>query len=143
MSQLSRCKLTRVRKTVEETVWRDVLTTICRSEDLTVPPLIGCCRWNLNEFNLFDTSCSWPTLSTLSSDHLPILFRLQMKTTSILGLCRTYVNLKKADWDRYRQEVETALSKRSLPTDCQRDEIFCTVLLKAASHHIGCDDKTR
>ena len=47
MSQLSRCKLTRVRKTVEETVWRDVLTAICRSEDLTGPPLVGCCRWNL------------------------------------------------------------------------------------------------
>ena len=47
MSQLSRCKLTRVRKTVEETVWKDELTTICRSEDLTVPPLVGCCRWNL------------------------------------------------------------------------------------------------
>ena len=48
MSQLSRCKLTRVRKTVEETVWKDELTTICRSEDLTVPPLVGCCRWNLD-----------------------------------------------------------------------------------------------
>ena len=83
------------------------------------------------------TSCSWQTLSTLSSDHLPILIRLQMKTTSTPGLRRTYVNLKKANWDRYRQEVETALSKRSLPTDCQRDEkIFRTVLLKAASHHI-------
>ena len=83
------------------------------------------------------TSCSWQTLSTLSSDHLPILIRLQMKTTSTPGLRRTYVNLKKADWDSYRQEVETALSKRSLPTDCQRDEkIFHTVLLKAASHHI-------
>ena len=82
-------------------------------------------------------SCSWQTLSTLSSDHLPILIRLQMKTTSTPGLRRTYVNLKKADWDRYRQEVETALSKRSLPTDRQRDEkIFRTVLLKAASHHI-------
>ena len=82
------------------------------------------------------TSCSWQTLSMLSSDHLPILIRLQMKTTSTPGLRRTYVNLKKADWDRYRQ-VETALSKRSLPTDCQRDEkIFRTVLLKAASHHI-------
>ena len=32
--------------------------------------------------------------------------------------------------------METTLSKRSLPTDCQRDEIFRTVLLKAASHHI-------
>ena len=83
------------------------------------------------------TSCSWQTLSMLSSDHLPILIRLQMKTTSTPGLRQTYVNLKKANWDRYRQEVETALSKRSLPTDCQRDEkIFHTVLLKAASHHI-------
>ena len=83
------------------------------------------------------TSCSWQTLSTLSSDHLPILIRLQMKSPSNPGLRRTYVNLKKANWDRYRQEVEAALSKHSLPTDCQRDEkIFRTILLKAASHHI-------
>ena len=83
------------------------------------------------------TSCSWQTLLTLSSDHLPIIIRLQMKTPSNAGLCRTYVNLKKANWDRYRQEVEAALSNRSLPTDCQGDEkIFRTVLLKAESHHI-------
>ena len=60
-------------------------------------------------------SCSWQSLSTLSSDHLPILIRLQMNTTSTPGLRRTYVNLKKANWDRYRQEVEIALSKRSFP----------------------------
>ena len=83
------------------------------------------------------TSCSWQTLSTLSSDHLPILIRLQMKTTPKPGLRQTYVNLKKANWDRYRLEVEAALSKRSLPTDCQRDEkILRTILLKAASRHI-------
>ena len=83
------------------------------------------------------TSCSWQSLLTLSSDHLPILIRLQMKTPSYPGLRRTYVNPKKASGDRYRQEVEAALSKRSLPTDCQRDEkIFRTVLLKAASQHI-------
>ena len=77
------------------------------------------------------TSCSWQILSTLSSDHLPILIRLQMKTTSTPGLRRTYVNPKKANWDRYRQEIETALSKRSFPTECQIDEqIFRTVLLK-------------
>ena len=83
------------------------------------------------------TSCSWQTLSTLGSDHLPILIRLQIKTTTIPGLRQTYVNLKKANWDRYRQEVEAAMSKRFLPTYCQRDEtIFRIVLLKAASHHI-------
>ena len=32
--------------------------------------------------------------------------------------------------------METVLSKRSLPTYCQRDKIFRTVLLKAVSHHI-------
>ena len=31
------------------------------------------------------TSCSWQTLSTLSSDHLPILIRLQMKTITTPG----------------------------------------------------------
>ena len=54
------------------------------------------------------TSCAWQTLSTVSSDHLQILIRLQMKTTSTLGLRRTYVNLKKDNWDRYRQKVEQA-----------------------------------
>ena len=79
----------------------------------------------------------WQTLSALSSDHLPILIRLQMNTTTIPGLRRTYVNLKKENWDRYRQEVEATLSKHSLPTDCHRDEkIFRTVLLKAAPYHI-------
>ena len=43
------------------------------------------------------TSCSWQTLLTLSSDHLPILISLQMKTPSNPGLRRTYVNLKTAN----------------------------------------------
>ena len=78
----------------------------------------------------FITSDSWQTLLTFSSDYLPILIRLQMKMPSNPGLRRTYVNLKKANWDIYRQEVEASLSKRSLSTDCQRDEkIFRTVLL--------------
>ena len=79
----------------------------------------------------------WQTLLMLSSDHLPVLIRLQMKTPSNPGLHRTYVNLKNSNWDGYRHEIEATLSNRSLPTDCQRDEkIFHTVLFKAASHHI-------
>ena len=64
-----------------------------------------------------------------------------MKTTTNSGLRRTYVKLMKANWDRYRLEVEAALSMCSLPTNCQRDEnIFRTILLNAALHHIptGC-----
>ena len=76
-------------------------------------------------------------MSTLSSGHLPILIRLQMNTNPKPGLRQTYVKLKKANWDRYRQEVEAALTKRSIPTDFRRDaRILRTILLKAASHHI-------
>ena len=92
------------------------------------------------------TSCSLQTLLTLRSDHLPILIRLQMKTPSNTGLRQTYVNLKKANWDRYRLEVEAFLSKHSLPTYCQRDEkIIRTILFNAASHHVLLDgtDSTR
>ena len=63
------------------------------------------------------TSYSWQILSTLISDHLPIFIILQMKPTTNPGLRQNYVNLKKVDWDRYRQDLEAALNKRSLPTD--------------------------
>ena len=83
------------------------------------------------------TSFSWQTLSRLSSDHLPILIILQMKSTINSSLRRSYVNKKKENWYRYILEVLAAMSKHSLPTDCERDEtIFCTILLNASSHHI-------
>ena len=47
-----------------------------------------------------------------------------------------YINLRKADWTRYRQEIECKLSS-SHPTDCQKaKKLFRATLLKAASHHI-------
>ena len=50
---------------------------------------------------------------------------------------RTSFNLKKANWDRYRKEIEDKLSKRRLQTNCQKGEkILRTIILKAASHHI-------
>ena len=45
--------------------------------------------------------------------------------------------LKRANWDRYSREVEDKLSKRWLPTNCQKGEkILCAIILEAASHHI-------
>ena len=83
------------------------------------------------------TSSEWQTHTTMSSDHLPILIGLQTTATSYPARHRTYINLKKADWTGYRQEIERKLSSRHLPTDCQKDEkLFRATLLKAASHHI-------
>ena len=83
------------------------------------------------------TSSEWQTHTTMSSDHLPILIGLQTTATSSPARHRTYINLKKADWTGYMQEIERKLSSRHLPTDCQKDEkLFRATLLKAASHHI-------
>ena len=83
------------------------------------------------------TSSDWQTHTTMSSAHLPILIGLQTTATSSPARHRTYINLKKADWSRYRQEIERKLSSRHLPTDCQKDKkLFRATLLKAASHHI-------
>ena len=50
---------------------------------------------------------------------------------------RTYINLKKTDWTRYRQEIERKQCSRYFPTDCQKDEkLFRATLLKAVSNHI-------
>ena len=73
-------------------------------------------------------------MSTLSSDNLPILIRLQMKTTTILGLRRSI--------STWRKLTGTDTGKKWMPHWAnvllqQRDEkIFRTVLLNAASHHI-------
>ena len=87
--------------------------------------------------NSLITSSEWQTHTTMSSDHLPILIGLQTTATSSPARHRTYINLKKADWTGYMQEIERKLSSRHLPTDCQKDEkLFRATLLKAASHHI-------
>ena len=83
------------------------------------------------------TSTNWQTKTNLGSDHLPILVSLQMDVTIIPIQHCTSINLKKANWDRYSREIEDKLSKRWLPTDCQKGEkILCAIILKAASHHI-------
>ena len=51
------------------------------------------------------TSSEWQTHTAMSSDHLPILIGLQTTVTSSPARHRTYINLKKADWTRYRQDI--------------------------------------
>ena len=83
------------------------------------------------------TSSEWQTHTTMNSDHLPILIGLQTTVTSSPTRHRTYINLKKADWTGYIQEIERKLSSRHLPTDCQKDEnLFRATLMNAASQHI-------
>ena len=83
------------------------------------------------------TSTNWQTKTKLGSDHLPILISLQMEHTINPIPHRTSFNLKKANWDRYNREIEDKLSKRRLPSNCQKGEkILRTIILKAASRYI-------
>ena len=83
------------------------------------------------------TSTNWQTKTNLGSDHLPILISLQMNHTINPIPHRTSFNLKKANWDRYSREIEDKLSKRRLPSNCQKGEkILHTIILKAAFRQI-------
>ena len=60
-----------------------------------------------------------------------------MAPSSTPSLHWNYVNLKKANWERYSKDIEEALSTEPDPTDCQQGEkILRAAILKAASHHI-------
>ena len=83
------------------------------------------------------TSTNWQTKTNLGSDHLPMLISLQMDLTINPRPHYTIFNLKKANWDRYRKEIEDKLSKRRLPTNCQKGKkILRTIILKASAQHI-------
>ena len=83
------------------------------------------------------TPSEWHIHTSMSSDHMPILMWLQTTATSSPARYITYINLKKANWTGYRQEIERKLISRHLPTDCQKDDnLFRATLLKAASRHI-------
>ena len=78
------------------------------------------------------TSTNWQTKTNLGSDHLPILISLQMDLTINPIPHRTSFKRKQTETD-----IVDKLSKRLLPTDCQRDKkIFRTGLLKASLHPI-------
>ena len=75
------------------------------------------------------TSSEWQTHTTMSTAYLPILIGLQTNVTSSSTRHRTYINIKKADWTGYRQNIERKLSSRHLPTDCQKHETLSRVTL--------------
>ena len=82
-------------------------------------------------------SINWQTKTNLGSDHLPILISLQMDVTIKPIQHRPSINMKKANWDRYRREIGDKLSKIRIPPNCQNGEkILRITILKAASQHI-------
>ena len=80
------------------------------------------------------TSTNWHTLTTPSSDHLPILVRLQTSNTTH-ATHRTHINPKKAKCAKYQQKVVEELSKRPLSTNCHNvEKMFCSTQSSISSY---------
>ena len=97
------------------------------------------------------TKFPWCLISISLSYHFYKLadedeYRLRLSTNPIQLVCRwtslsARYNIVPAStwkgWDRYNREREDKLSKRRLPTNCQKvEKILRALILKATSHHI-------
>ena len=82
-------------------------------------------------------SCNWEILTTLSSDHLPILITIPTDTKKIPTPRRTYINFEKADWPEYTKFTEQIFESTYLYEDPNVGEKFMReTILKAASKFI-------
>ena len=91
---------------------------------------------SLLDSRLVPTS-TWATLTSMNSDHLPILISLELAVRLPTRTKKTYMNLKKANWEGYTQESENLIRNLPPPSSCAKDEAgFRNALLTAAKHHI-------
>lgn len=87
--------------------------------------------------NLAD-STTWKTKTALTSDHLPIIITINTKSNFRLKSSNTtFTNYKKANWDKYTNEIELALRDTETPDNIHYANKFLTnVILLADKHHI-------
>ena len=79
------------------------------------------------------------TLTTLGSDHLPIIISLSSHARPHRGKARSFTNFRKADWEGYTAESGRIFADTPLPTSCSAGErVFRQILCDAGRHHIPC-----
>ena len=79
---------------------------------------------------------SWTAHIHLASDHLPLTIAFHDDVPNP-RLTRTYINFKKADWPKYREEAEQLVSRLDPPSTCGSGEkLFRKAVLTASKHHV-------
>ena len=79
---------------------------------------------------------TWTAHVHLASDHLPLTIAFRGDVPNPRQ-ARTYVNFRKADWPKYREEAEDLVSRLDPPTTCGAGEkVFREAILTASKHHI-------
>ena len=82
------------------------------------------------------SSLDWVTLTTLNSDHLPIIVSLVINAKPV-RFNRTFINFHKADWAGYIREIETNLVSAPPISSCAEGEKYLrNILLNASKHNI-------
>ena len=87
--------------------------------------------------NLFNYA-TWETIHDLSSDHLPIKITINTKSKfRATDSKKTYTNYKKANWNNFTSEIETAVEDTTDPVDVHNsNRIITNLILKADKHHV-------
>ena len=83
-------------------------------------------------------NASWHPITTLNSDHLPIIVDLDGWFAEPPSLrIASYTNFRKADWQQFTSETEQAFSDISPPSSCDAGEKqFRRILIKASRRNI-------
>ena len=88
----------------------------------------------------------WETITSLGSDHLPIIITLSTTIKPSLSENRKYINFNKAVWPQYQEDIEKAIDNlKKLPPSIQAninssvhksEKIFRSIVNKASRQNI-------
>ena len=81
---------------------------------------------------------SWTTQHSLSSDHLPIIYTINIRHDYRLQQNRrTFTNYKKADWRQFTEDTESVFAQTTIPTNIHTANIiFTNIILLADKQNI-------
>ena len=79
----------------------------------------------------------WEVKKNLGSDHLPIIITISTSLKQSKSIKRTYVNFKKADWDKFTSMSEEKFSNAPAPTNIfEAEKTFRRIINKTAKKFI-------
>ena len=76
---------------------------------------------------------SWKVETTLNSDHLPIIIAIKTEIQPQRSENITYINFKKADWEKFENETEKEFDKLPSPSDIYKGEKTFRAILNKVS----------
>jgi len=75
----------------------------------------------------------WETVTSLGSDHLPILITLTSILKPTLSENRHFINFNKADWNSFQADIDQSLENIEIPTDVHKAEKILRYIVNKSS----------